>query len=76
MSISNNEPFYSIYKPPLILVNPVRPFICEVCHRKGKGPPNARVHSGRCREQHNRDIAKRNADRRRLKREAIGPTAA
>jgi hypothetical protein len=65
---TNNEPYYTIYKPPLILVNPQKRFVCAVCGRPGKGPANARVHPGRCREEHNRRIAKKNAANSREKR--------
>jgi hypothetical protein len=41
---------YDTAKPPILLVQRRVEYVCSVCKKPGMGPPNARVHPGRCRD--------------------------
>jgi len=55
-------------KPPIVLATRIERFVCLICKKPGKGPPNSLVHSGRCRDEHSRAIARRSAGRRKQRR--------
>lgn len=63
-----NEPMYSMSKPPLLLMARRVTFTCEECHKTGVGPPNTRVHSGKCRVAHTRKIAARTMERQKSRK--------
>lgn len=63
--IRANDREYDLNKPPVMLPVRVAAFTCEVCHRPGMGPPNARVHPGECRRERVRQISQRSAARRK-----------
>jgi hypothetical protein len=62
-----DEPTYSMRKPPILLVARKVQFTCLVCQRSGEGPPWMKVHAGRCRIQHSRNLAKRSIERNKKK---------
>ena len=62
-----NEPQYSLAKPPIMLISRTVTFTCAVCQRPGIGPPNAKVHQGKCHTLHTKKLMQRNAERRKLR---------
>ena len=61
--IRHDDSMYDLRRPPIMLIARMLPFTCAICHRRGMGPPNVKVHPGRCHEEHTRQKAKRNAER-------------
>ena len=71
-----NEPRYNLEKPPIILVARQERFVCIVCTKPGWGPPGTKCHGGKCHKKHVAELAKRNTEKRRLKKQklAAAPT--
>lgn len=61
---------YTIEKRPIVFQERKEPFVCKVCGRRGKGPPNAVVHPGRCRAEWTRRNSLKATERERQRREA------
>ncbi len=59
--------FYDVRRPPIVGWSKRVPFTCEVCQKPGMGPPNSRVHGGKCRKQRQKGINKRAAEKRKVK---------
>jgi hypothetical protein len=66
---SANEPMYSLSKPPILLASRKVSFVCEECKKPGWGPPNTKVHSGKCRVAHTKKIAARTMERAKRRKE-------
>lgn len=62
----NSDPYRGAYRPPVTLRDRKVEFLCEECKRPGWGPPNARTHSGKCRREHVRKTAAKNAAKKKL----------
>ena len=63
-----DEPSYNLDRPPVILAPRIVEFSCEICHKRGYGPKNARVHPGSCRDEKTRQLSRKTSERHKRER--------